>query len=114
MIVCFIFFFSSRRRHTRCSRDWSSDVCSSDLCGAAPRAVPRQSECGPERVAGALLERPPRRDRERGVEGKRVELWGGRVIIKKKKTDQRHSTCDYKAAAHLYRCPRDLVTIRTD
>src|SRR5690606_39412742 len=27
---CF-FFFSSRRRHTRFSRDWSSDVCSSDL-----------------------------------------------------------------------------------
>src|SRR2546422_4867378 len=39
MMVCIItkrghtmfFFFSSRRRHTRCSRDWSSDVCSSDL-----------------------------------------------------------------------------------
>src|SRR5690606_40923438 len=29
------FFFSSRRRHTRVSRDWSSDVCSSDLEGAA-------------------------------------------------------------------------------
>src|SRR5256884_2244416 len=28
-----VFFFSSRRRHTRCSRDWSSDVCSSDLPG---------------------------------------------------------------------------------
>src|SRR5690606_40260316 len=28
----FLFFFSSRRRHTRFSRDWSSDVCSSDLC----------------------------------------------------------------------------------
>src|SRR5690606_41089986 len=27
-----VFFFSSRRRHTRFSRDWSSDVCSSDLC----------------------------------------------------------------------------------
>src|SRR5699024_11837784 len=26
------FFFSSRRRHTRSKRDWSSDVCSSDLC----------------------------------------------------------------------------------
>src|SRR3989442_9314602 len=26
-----MFFFSSRRRHTRCGRDWSSDVCSSDL-----------------------------------------------------------------------------------
>src|SRR2546429_6604749 len=25
------FYVSSRRRHTRCSRDWSSDVCSSDL-----------------------------------------------------------------------------------
>src|SRR2546422_8576977 len=31
--LCFFFFFSSRRRHTRCSRDWSSDVCSSDLRG---------------------------------------------------------------------------------
>src|SRR6266542_5403413 len=28
------FFFSSRRRHTRCYRDWSSDVCSSDLLEA--------------------------------------------------------------------------------
>src|SRR5690606_40474842 len=31
----FFFFFSSRRRHTRFSRDWSSDVCSSDLPGKA-------------------------------------------------------------------------------
>src|SRR5271163_5129216 len=29
----FFFFFSSRRRHTRSDRDWSSDVCSSDLVG---------------------------------------------------------------------------------
>src|SRR2546421_2743514 len=28
---CTFFFFSSRRRHTRSDRDWSSDVCSSDL-----------------------------------------------------------------------------------
>src|SRR5690606_40253429 len=34
-ISWFIFFFSSRRRHTRFSRDWSSDVCSSDLSGGA-------------------------------------------------------------------------------
>src|SRR5256884_1388485 len=33
------FFFSSRRRHTRCSRDWSSDVCSSDLGGKGLGAV---------------------------------------------------------------------------
>src|SRR3712207_7341482 len=31
----FFFFFSSRRRHTRYWRDWSSDVCSSDLQVAA-------------------------------------------------------------------------------
>src|SRR5207253_4851846 len=31
IIVCSFFFFSSRRRHTRWPRDWSSDVCSSDL-----------------------------------------------------------------------------------
>src|SRR5690554_1753982 len=31
----FAFFFSSRRRHTRCGRDWSSDVCSSDLATPA-------------------------------------------------------------------------------
>src|SRR2546429_5827054 len=31
-LCVWFFFFSSRRRHTRCSRDWSSDVCSSDLC----------------------------------------------------------------------------------
>src|SRR6478672_11352151 len=29
--LSFLFFFSSRRRHTRSDRDWSSDVCSSDL-----------------------------------------------------------------------------------
>src|SRR5690606_40430506 len=31
--IALTFFFSSRRRHTRFSRDWSSDVCSSDLDG---------------------------------------------------------------------------------
>src|SRR5437899_12993943 len=31
MLRRYVFFFSSRRRHTRCLSDWSSDVCSSDL-----------------------------------------------------------------------------------
>src|SRR5699024_12043663 len=43
------FFFSSRRRHTRSKRDWSSDVCSSDLKaeeeGLTPQAfVDRQAD----------------------------------------------------------------------
>src|SRR5205809_5250762 len=36
----FCFFFSSRRRHTRCSRDWSSDLCSSDLVGDGGGGAP--------------------------------------------------------------------------
>src|SRR5690606_28301005 len=39
-----VFFFSSRRRHTRFSRDWSSDVCSSDLSEhATPRMPSREN-----------------------------------------------------------------------
>src|SRR3989337_2405151 len=37
----FSFFFSSRRRHTSCYRDWSSDVCSSDLPFRSPTAMKR-------------------------------------------------------------------------
>src|SRR5438045_8502637 len=33
------FFFSSRRRHTRCLSDWSSDVCSSDLTNAGKPTI---------------------------------------------------------------------------
>src|SRR3712207_8593525 len=38
LLLCF--FFSSRRRHTRYWRDWSSDVCSSDLSASPPSALP--------------------------------------------------------------------------
>src|SRR5699024_11011034 len=38
-ILIFCFFFSSRRRHTRSKRDWSSDVCSSDLSGTGTGTV---------------------------------------------------------------------------
>src|SRR3712207_7005623 len=43
-MVSVVFFFSSRRRHTRYWRDWSSDVCSSDLSApTAPSAEPEAS-----------------------------------------------------------------------
>src|SRR5690606_40409037 len=95
------FFFSSRRRHTRFSRDWSSDVCSSDLREFLARGL-----CGkPARLArnlrlDAFLEvaelrgRDPRTDAaERGsraadvaqdrksvVYGKHVDLTGRRAV----------------------------------
>src|SRR5690606_40001798 len=64
--TCF-FFFSSRRRHTRFSRDWSSDVCSSDLHGAgdarrrgAGRASPGGAGAGrARRLLQAHLARNP-------------------------------------------------------
>src|SRR5690606_8985924 len=43
------FFFSSRRRHTRFSRDWSSDVCSSDLAakdGVLPKRLSKENRSG--------------------------------------------------------------------
>src|SRR5690606_40084151 len=46
------FFFSSRRRHTRFSRDWSSDVCSSDLLALDQRNVHEITGC--RRADGAL------------------------------------------------------------
>src|SRR5207245_3777048 len=45
----FVFFFSSRRRHTRCYRDWSSDVCSSDLGGYGSVPQRRTIEAVPTR-----------------------------------------------------------------
>src|SRR5207249_7033757 len=38
-LTCIFFFFSSRRRHTRSKRDWSSDVCSSDLATSRRRSL---------------------------------------------------------------------------
>src|SRR2546422_1940422 len=65
------FFFSSRRRHTRCSRDWSSDVCSSDL-GRVGRAAHGHGARGgapdraSDRVPAALREHPRRAARPQG------------------------------------------------
>src|SRR5438445_2105466 len=46
-IASFFFFFSSRRRHTRYWRDWSSDVCSSDLAPQRGRWAPRRQRRTP-------------------------------------------------------------------
>src|SRR5256884_2261541 len=52
------FFFSSRRRHTRCSRDWSSDVCSSDLLSFFG-AVDQERAFGFERAKLGRVAEPP-------------------------------------------------------
>src|SRR3989449_6558240 len=62
-MVCYFFFFSSRRRHTRCSRDWSSDVCSSDLQLARLR----------ETIGWAVAHVAFHRERLGGVEVRRLD-----------------------------------------
>src|SRR5690606_18809489 len=53
--LCMIlFFFSSRRRHTRFSRDWSSDVCSSDLFGTLKAAFYAMLLAAPLAIAAAI------------------------------------------------------------
>src|SRR5207249_447385 len=56
------FFFASRRRHTRAKRDWSSDVCSSDLRGRG-----RENERG--RFRSPTEDLMPDEDREEAEEG---------------------------------------------
>src|SRR3712207_9132354 len=98
MMFC-VFFFSSRRRHTRYWRDWSSDVCSSDLVRAfredgvqVGRHDDRRAAAGaladPEHVALRIdlhVREAVRLEIGRAsCRGKSVDL-GGRRIIKKKK-----------------------------
>src|SRR2546429_1199345 len=82
-----IVFFSSRRRHTRCSRDWSSDVCSSDLIVDAGEFDEYRAEygetllCGYARVGGWAVglvanQKKHVQTQARGSDQKRMEFGG--------------------------------------
>ena len=43
-VCCFFFFFKQKTAYEMCGRDWSSDVCSSDLCGGARDLVHHHSQ----------------------------------------------------------------------
>src|SRR5699024_11221472 len=71
-------FFSSRRRHTRSKRDWSSDVCSSDLLtfksgsmidDRLDKMVKMNETPYPSRVTAALIQLIASRDYQRQYEG---------------------------------------------
>src|SRR2546430_9063957 len=67
-IIFLIFFFSSRRRHTRFDCDWSSDVCSSDLWARRAARDPDGGRCDDRAHRGARRRRLRRRDRARARE----------------------------------------------
>src|SRR5690242_21893414 len=86
------FFFSSRRRHTRLTCDWSSDVCSSDLLArqrpaAVVQAVAPDLERA-DRLAERLGERAPDRSEERRVGKECRARWSG---YHEKKEEQRQA-----------------------
>src|SRR4051812_50229324 len=76
-----IFFFSSRRRHTRLTCDWSSDVCSSDL--GAGRAIDGHADSFVSAGAALILESEIGRASCR----ERVEISGEAGSLKKKKSN---------------------------
>src|SRR6266446_3746553 len=77
MSLWYLFFFSSRRRHTRLQGDWSSDVCSSDLHGPL---TPRPSSAAGRGSARAALKMMAGRvgplvlDRRRGAGRDRLRV----------------------------------------
>src|SRR5256885_5420759 len=68
-LIVYMFFFSSRRRHTRLQGDWSSDVCSSDLEGRLP---PREYSDEEMRDADEIIAQLARLPEGNG----RVGMWG--------------------------------------
>src|SRR5215217_9360802 len=93
----FVFFFSSRRRHTRYWRDWSSDVCSSDLLEPEPDEIGGAGP--PDRLEQRrrALEDPGQAEGDRGDEdgvaadgaGNRHER-GARPLRRAGGDDERH------------------------
>src|SRR5438128_11185841 len=81
MLELVLFFFSSSRRHTSCYRDWSSDVCSSDLVVSRPRA--RHNPLAPLATLAARRFQLSVRSEERRV-GKECRSRWSRLHEKKK------------------------------
>src|SRR5699024_11462837 len=89
----YIFFFSSRRRHTRSKRDWSSDVCSSDLASVfsfaaviafSSKSVPTAFSAPSNKAAIAKIPLPvPTRSEERRVGKECRYLWASYQYNKK-------------------------------
>src|SRR5205809_733103 len=73
-----VFFFSSRRRHTRCSRDWSSDVCSSDLHACVRQRELQAPDLSKPRIF-PVLGLPSAEPVDNGHDGARHELVGAEL-----------------------------------
>src|SRR5690349_23746393 len=92
----FFFFFSSRRRHTRSLRDWSSDVCSSDLVEHRDaKELDQLSGGGRHQGACARIRATDRKSTR--LNSSHVEISYAVFCLKKKK----HKDSDKKSNSHL-------------
>src|SRR5437879_13839427 len=105
----YLFFFSSRRRHTRYIGDWSSDVCSSDLAQdiayAEYRSAVREAYERVERSTGALgaqLEHWRMRSEERRV-GKSGDRGGSQTSKNKNRNRNNRARKDKDKCRHTQR-----------
>src|SRR3989440_9545809 len=75
-----MFFFSSRRRHTRSDRDWSSDVCSSDLAVLIMEVDGLEAglDQDAERIVEIATKNNAREVRRANTDAERTLLWKSR------------------------------------
>src|SRR5207249_9443055 len=85
LYVFIVFFFSSRRRHTRSKRDWSSDVCSSDL----EEAFRVGEEGAVPGVAGPTVRCMPVHIKHQHVEGQVVGREIGHELLEVLRSEER-------------------------
>src|SRR5256885_16147950 len=85
-----VFFFSSRRRHTRLQGDWSSDVCSSDLLGRSTRRDGKRPGGSAREICGGRPQGVARTRFWIGRAGGGGRGWssGGAASLKKKKKER--------------------------
>src|SRR6266508_5060173 len=98
MIDMFFFFFSSRRRHTRWPRDWSSDVCSSDLM--TQRLVEEMKENA--RREAAVIIRESESQAERIIEASRQAEGNLQSEIQSLKRLRRQLAESLRATVEMY------------
>src|SRR5690625_5639338 len=87
-----LFFFSSRRRHTRWPRDWSSDVCSSDLPAemAFKASLPSGGEALVDRMLAADVDAVISPGRDSVVDG--PAPWAAHLLMRDRKSTRLNSS----------------------
>src|SRR5438067_4268013 len=97
LVTRFVFFFSSRRRHTRSKRDWSSDVCSSDLWNGRSLRMTRHHQAAVAALVAVLA--ASRAVAQQPTEQRRVDSLAAEVRALKARLDSMRAQLIHQPAA---------------